>query len=244
MHSRFPRSSNYDLNWMIDTAMGPNVLWLAEWLCEAVELKPGMRVLDLGCGRAASSIFFAKEFGVHVTAADLWIAPTENQIRIEQAGLAHLIQPLHVEAHTMPFADNSFDAIVSLDAYHYFGTADLYLGYVLKFLKPGGVLGIVVPGVKDELTEVPEHVRPYWEWDFCSLHSAEWWRTHWEKTGLVELEQSEWLEEGWRFWREWMLTCAERRDHKESGWRREAEMLEVDNGRTFGFVRTIARKPQ
>jgi len=26
-------------------------------------------------------------------------------------------------------------------------------------------------------------------------------------------------------------------------WRSEAEMLEIDNGRTFGFVRTIARKP-
>jgi cyclopropane fatty-acyl-phospholipid synthase-like methyltransferase len=230
---------------MIDTAMGPNVLWLAEWLCEAVELKPGMRLLDLGCGKAASSIFLARDFGVHVTAADLWITPTENQIRIEQAELTHLIQPLHVEAHTMPFAENSFDAIVSLDAYHYFGTADLYLGHVLKFLKPGGVLGIVVPGVKNELTEVPEHVRPYWEWEFCGFHSADWWRRHWEKTGLVNLDQSEWLEDGWRFWREWMLTCAGvRGGKKEPGWRREAEMLVIDDGRTFGFVRTIARKPQ
>jgi SAM-dependent methyltransferase len=145
----------------------------------------------------------------------------------------------------MPFAEHSFDAIVSLDAYHYFGTADLYLGYVLKFLKPGGVLGIVVPGVKDELAEVPDHVRPYWEWEFCSFHSAEWWRRHWDKTGLVKLEQSEWLDDGWRFWRDWMLTCAEvRKGQKEPGWRREAEMLEIDNGCTFGFVRTIARKPQ
>jgi hypothetical protein len=64
MHTRFPRASKYDTQWMIDNAMGPNVLWLTEWLCEAVELKPGMRVLDLGCGKAASSIFLAREFGL------------------------------------------------------------------------------------------------------------------------------------------------------------------------------------
>ncbi len=229
---------------MIDTAMGPNVLWLAEWLSEAVELKPEMRVLDLGCGMAASSIFLAKEFGVQVLAADLWIRPADNQKRIEAAGLSHLITPMHVEAHAMPFAENSFDAIVSFDAYHYFGTDDLYVGYVTKFLKPGGVLGIVVPGVAHELNgEVPEHARPFWDWEFCSFHSAGWWRRHWEKTGLVTVERSDWLEEGWTFWRDWNLICAEACDgERRDGRLSEAKMLEIDNGRTFGFVRTIARK--
>jgi hypothetical protein len=41
----------------------PNVLWLAEWASEVVPLHSGMRVLDLGCGKATSSIFLAKEFG-------------------------------------------------------------------------------------------------------------------------------------------------------------------------------------
>jgi SAM-dependent methyltransferase len=242
MHSRFPRASNYDTQWMTGTAMGPNVLWLAEWLCEAIELKPPLRVLDLGCGMAASSIFLAKEFGVNVVAADLWIRPTENQKRLDAAGVSDRVMPLHVESHAMPFAEHSFDAIVSLDAYHYFGTDDLYLGYVTKFLRAGGVLGIVVPAVTNELTEVPAHVRPYWDWEFCSFHSAQWWRRHWAKTGLVQVEQSDWLEDGWRFWRDWMHTCAAAYEgDRRAGCLREAEMLEVDAGRTFGFVRTIAR---
>lgn len=243
MQSRFPRSSRYDIQWMIDTAMGPNVLWLAEWLSEAIELKPGMRVLDLGCGMAASSIFLAKEFGVQIIAADLWIRPGENQKRIEAAGLSHLITPLHVEAHAMPFAENAFDAIVSFDAYHYFGTDDLYLGYATRFLKPGGVLGIAVPGVARELDEVPEHAGPFWDWEFCSFHSAEWWRRHWFKTGLVTVERSDWLEDGWKFWRGWNLTCAERSEgSRREGQLNEAKMLEIDDGRTFGFVRTIAKR--
>ena len=63
---RFPRSSKYDPAWVIENEMGPNVLWLTEFLCEALDLTPGMRVLDLGCGKALSSIFLAREFKVQV----------------------------------------------------------------------------------------------------------------------------------------------------------------------------------
>jgi cyclopropane fatty-acyl-phospholipid synthase-like methyltransferase len=77
--ARFPRASTYDAQWVLKNAMaGPPALWLVEWLAEAMTLQPGMRVLDLGCGRATSSIFLAKEFGVTVWAADLWIKPTDN----------------------------------------------------------------------------------------------------------------------------------------------------------------------
>ena len=84
-------------------------------------------MLDLGCGRALTSIFLAREYGVRVTAADLWIKPTENWERIQAAGCADMVTPVFAEAHDLPFADGYFDAIVSIDAYHYFGTDDLYL---------------------------------------------------------------------------------------------------------------------
>jgi cyclopropane fatty-acyl-phospholipid synthase-like methyltransferase len=66
--------------------MGPHALWLLEWLAPALgldRLRPGARVLDLGCGRAMTSVFLAREYG-------------------------------------------GFGAIVSIDAYQYFGTNDLY----------------------------------------------------------------------------------------------------------------------
>ena len=68
----YPRSANYDPAWMFETAMGPNVLWLAEALSQVLPLEPGMRVLDLGCGRAASSIFLAREFDVRVQGEVEW----------------------------------------------------------------------------------------------------------------------------------------------------------------------------
>ena len=91
------------------------------------------------------SIFLAREHAVRVWAADLWIAPTDNWARIETADLAERVFPIFAEAHALPFADGYFDAIVSVDAYHYFGTDALCLERVTRLLRPGGQLGIAVP---------------------------------------------------------------------------------------------------
>jgi SAM-dependent methyltransferase len=243
----FPRASTYDPRWLMENVMGPHVLWLAEWLADAMDLQPGMRVLDLGCGRANSSIFLAREFGLTVWAADLWISPSDNWRRIVDAGLEDQVLPIHAEAHALPFAQDYFDAIVSLDAWHYFGTDDLYLGYGSGFLRPGGELGIVVPGVRDELEgDVPEHIRPYWQWEFCSLHSPAWWHRHVERAGLLEVKVADWMVDGWKRWLEWIELCsaAGGPETSRADAAREAEMLRVDAGRTFGFTRLVACRPE
>lgn len=84
---RFPRSSAYHPEWVLaGVSGGANPLWLTEWLAEAMDLRPGMRVLDLGCGRAMSSIFLHREFGVQVWATDLWFSPSENLQRVRDSG--------------------------------------------------------------------------------------------------------------------------------------------------------------
>jgi cyclopropane fatty-acyl-phospholipid synthase-like methyltransferase len=246
MKPAFPRASTYDLEWLFDTMMGPNVLWLAEWASQAVPLRKAMRILDLGCGKAASSIFLAKEFDVTVWAADLWIGPTDNWRRIEAAGLTDRVLPVHAEAHALPFAEGYFDAILSFDAYHYFGTDDLYVGYVSKFVRPGGRLCIVAPGLTRELPEgPPEPLRPYWEWEFCGFHSPSWWHRHWSKTGLVEVERADSLAGGWQLWAEWSECCAQAGVGVDKGAvaAREAEMLRLDGGQTFAFARVVAGLP-
>ena len=54
---RYPRSNSYDPSWVFENQMGPNALWLMEALVEALPIEKGMRVLDLGCGRAMTSSF-------------------------------------------------------------------------------------------------------------------------------------------------------------------------------------------
>ena len=63
---RFPRSSRYSTAWILAAGGGARPLWLTAWLGQALPLQPGMRVLDLGAGRAASPVFLRRESGVQV----------------------------------------------------------------------------------------------------------------------------------------------------------------------------------
>jgi len=99
---RFPRSLRYHPEWIVTNASGgANALWLTEWLATALDLKPGMRVLDLGCGRAASSMFLRREFAVQVWATDLWFSASENMQRIRDAGVEDGVFPLHADARSV-----------------------------------------------------------------------------------------------------------------------------------------------
>ncbi|MDR1688564.1 MAG: class I SAM-dependent methyltransferase, partial [Clostridiales bacterium] len=84
---KYPLAAKYSPEWMYENKMGCQCLWLVESLSRIMELKPGMRILDMGCGNALTSIFLAKEFGVTVFANDLWISPSDNWKRICEAGI-------------------------------------------------------------------------------------------------------------------------------------------------------------
>ncbi len=205
----FPRAAAYDPEWMLANLMGPNAVWLTEALTDLLDLRPGLRVLDMGCDKALSSVFLAREFGVQVWATDLRIGATDNLARIREAGLETQIFPSHAEAHALPFANGFFDAAISVDAYHHFGTADLYFNEYARFVKPGGQLGIVVPGLREEFTGgVPEGLAPYRAPDFWSFHRPAWWRAHWERTGLATVTTADLVPRGWEHWLRWLEVSA------------------------------------
>src|SRR6516225_2742163 len=119
---RFPLASGYHPAWVLaGVSGGANPLWLTEWLTEALDLRAGMRVLDLGCGRAASSIFLRREFNVQVWAVDLWNSVSERLQRIRDAGVEDGVFPIHADARALPFAPEFFDVIVCIDAFPYCG---------------------------------------------------------------------------------------------------------------------------
>lgn len=235
---RFPRASGYHPEWVLASVSGgANPLWLTEWLSEGLELRPGMRVLDLGCGRAVSSIFLRREFDLQVWATDLWFSAEENLQRIRDAGVQDGVFPIHADARSLPFAAGFFDAITSIDSFAYYGTDDLYLNYIARFLKPGGQLGIAGTGVVREIEgPVPAHLAEWWaaEQPYC-LHSAAWWRQHWERTGILEIVLADTLGEGWRFWGDWIKIIAPENVT-------EVRALEADQGSHLGYVRVVGRR--
>jgi SAM-dependent methyltransferase len=248
-NDRYPRSAKYDPDWVVKGWMGPNVLWLTEWLCEKMDLKPGVRVLDMGCGKAYSSIFLAGEFGVQVWANDLWISATENWQRIKEAGLENQIFPIHAEAHALPYAEGFFDAIVSLDSYQYYGTDDLYLPAFRKFVKPGGQIGIVVPGLAQEidgpppehLTQIRKNGGHFWEDECWCFHTAAWWQRHWSKLSTIGDVEADYLPDAIKDWVQYENACEAA---KTLLFPSEVESLEADGGRDLALVRVIARRKE
>jgi len=238
----FPRATAYDPAWVHQNLMGPNALWLMDDLTAHLDLAPGMRVLDLGCGSAITSIFLAREFGAQVWAADLWIEPSLNLPRIIEAGVADRVIPIACEAHDLPFAHGYFDGVVSVDSYHYFGTEVRYLSYLAQFVRPGGFMAIVVPGNSIDPDDRPEDLSGPVEdigADWFTFRSATWWERHWRRTRGIEVDDAEMVTDGWDLWYQYMAAGA-----AWSGTQVEeqpdATMLLSDQGRTMGFVRAIA----
>ena len=238
-NKRFPLSAKYDPEWVMKCEMGPNALWLTELLAERMSLKPGMRVLDMGCGRAMTSIFLAKEFGVQVWATDLWIPAGENWQRIREAGVDDRVFPIHADAHSLPYAEEFFVAVLSMDSYQYYGTDDLYFSYFVKLVKRGGRIGIVVPGITRKFNgSGPAHLGSYRAcFDF---HTADWWCRHWKRTGLVEIETAEAVPGGGRLWCQWEEAQYAARIRKRDD--TDVKVFRADKGKNLGFVRLVGRR--
>ena len=235
----FARSRKYDKNFLLENMMGPNCIKLLEALTTDIQISKDMRVLDLGCGRGLTSIFLAKEFGATVFATDLWIPATENYMRFKEMELEDKIVPLHANALDLPYADAYFDAVISVDAYHYFGMDTGFMDdKIAPLVKPGGIIAITVPGVITDLDETPEELKPYIsDEDMTTFRSCVWWRALLQKSKLLCTEQVSELEKDAfdEVWNDWLL-C----DNEYAI--RDRDMIKDDNGKYLNFVSFIGKR--
>jgi len=233
INERFPLAAKYDPEWQLENEMGSPCLWLAEAVSVKMNLKPGMKVLDLGCGNALSSIFLAKEYGVTVFATDLWIDASDNLKRICEANVADLVFPIKAEAHTLPYAENFFDAVICLNSYQFYGTDDTYFNNNLgKLVKAGGEIGFALPGIYKEFDDlVPDYLKEHWWNDFYYFHALDWWKRHFRRCGTVDISFADDFD---GYGAEMMLLWESIPDRMQ--------MTRIDNGRNFCWYRLVIKK--
>lgn len=220
-----------NLEFLHENMMGPNAWLIAEELTANLPLRKGMKVLDLGCGRGLTSVFLAEKFGVEVFALDLWTSATENYNRFQQAGVSHLTIPLQLDALQLPFAEDFFDAVISIDSYHYFGNNDTYFTQVLKpVLKKDAIVAMAFPGMKYELHQnIPEEMKTLWDDEALEMwHSIEWWIPKFELyLKDFQIGEMECYDQAWQDW----LSC----DNPYAV--EDRVMIATDNGRYMNLIK-------
>jgi len=109
-------------------------------ICRKLRLKPGERLLDIGCGWGGLAMHAAERYGVHalgVTLSDKQAEYASN--RISQSGLDD-----RVSVRLQDYRDldaESFDKIVSVGMFEHVGRSHLpqYFAQARRLLKPGGL---------------------------------------------------------------------------------------------------------
>ena len=88
----------------------------ADLLAERLELRPGMRLLDIGAGRGWPGLHLAKRSGCEVVLSDLPPAALRDAAaRARRDGLQRHSACIAASANALPFKPGAFDAVVHAD---------------------------------------------------------------------------------------------------------------------------------
>ncbi|XP_048364808.1 phosphoethanolamine N-methyltransferase 3-like [Sphaerodactylus townsendi] len=109
-------------------------------LLSMLTLKPGQKVLDVGCGLGGSDFYMAKEFGVEVLGLDLSHNMVELALERAQQETESLVEFEVGDATRRVFPEGHFDVIYSRDTILHVGDKIGLFQRFLLWLKPGGQL--------------------------------------------------------------------------------------------------------
>jgi cyclopropane-fatty-acyl-phospholipid synthase len=120
-------------------------------LCQQLQLKPGDRVLEIGCGWGGFAEIAASEFGCHVTG--LTLSKEQHDYAVDRLSRAGLSSQTDIRLQDYRDVSERFDAIASIEMFEAVGEAHwpVYFDQVQACLKPGGRAALQIITIRDDL---------------------------------------------------------------------------------------------
>ena len=109
-------------------------------ICRKLDLGPGRRLLDVGCGWSALAVHAAKHYGASVTGVTLSAEQLSyGRTRVRAEGLEHLVE-LRLEDYRDVSAREPFDAVTAIEMGEHVGKDNypLFLSRLHELVRPGG----------------------------------------------------------------------------------------------------------
>jgi cyclopropane-fatty-acyl-phospholipid synthase len=177
-----------------------------EIICRKLRLKPGERLLDIGCGWGALSCYAAQHYGVTaygVTLSEQQVAYAQEKIK--RLGLSDRV---NIELKDYSMVEGQFDKVAAIGIQEHIGIDNYpkYYATIQRVLKPDGFFlhhAITRPAKRDERTFrrkreefalLTKHIFPGGELDHIGntvtmlerngfeVHDVEGWREHYQRT--------------------------------------------------------------
>jgi cyclopropane-fatty-acyl-phospholipid synthase len=134
-------------------------------LLDRLDLRPGKRLLEIGCGWGSLAGIAARDYGVEVVGLTLSAAQKDwAEARAEAAGLGNRIS---IELRDYRDVTGSFDAVASVEMAEAVGRDywAAYLETIARVLKPGGRAALQFISIKDSLFQgyaaSPDFIQTY-----------------------------------------------------------------------------------
>ena len=128
-----------------------------ERVCRKLQLQPGMRVLDIGCGWGSFAGYGAQRHGVHVTGVTI----SEDQVQLGRKLCADL--PVEILLQDYRNVSGFYDRVVSLGMFEHVGYKNYrtYMKTVRDRLKPGGIFVLQTIGGNSSVRTIDPWMNRY-----------------------------------------------------------------------------------
>src|ERR671932_22440 len=173
---------------------GPGTLEMALPLIEAVGIRAGMRVLEVGGGSGQVAAILAAHWRVDVVALEPWAGGARIQARAAAAGVGQRVLALKLKAQDLVIlAESTFDAVISIGSFEMIGDErPQALEQIGRVAKPGARIGIAepmcLPGpVPPDVLELDRRHKQG-KWSEYYFRTVNWNRALFERHGLAVAE--------------------------------------------------------